>query len=134
MTKGKKQLTIKDLLAQKEKLKTDRKKGRQQKLYVESLDAQIVIQEPSRAIALEAMEMLTEHSKTELSELHLVYHCVVEPNLKSEELQAGFGCVEPTDIVSELFRSGEISMIAGEAMRLAGYVKGIEKVDKEIKN
>lgn len=134
MRKQKKRLTIKDLLAQKEQLKMGSKKRRNQTLYVESLDAEVVIQEPSRDVALEILEMAKDDEKREMADVHLVYHCVTEPNLKDEELQKQFGCVEPTDIVHDLFRIGEIAAISGHALELAGFGKGISKVDKEIKN
>lgn len=125
-------LTIKDLLANKEQMK-DKKKQRAQDLYIESLDAEITIQEPSRALALEALEM-AQAGKSDEADIHLVYQCVTEPDLKNKELQKAFGCVEPTDIVSMIFRSGEISAISGFALQLAGYGQGVVKVDRELKN
>ncbi|MFD3271521.1 hypothetical protein ACE3MS_15485 [Paenibacillus dendritiformis] len=127
-----KKLTITDLLARKEQLK--KKKVRKQTLLVESLDAEIVIQEPSRAIVTEALEMSQDSTRSEMADIHVVYHSVVEPNLKDKELQDAFGCVEPTDIVKFIFRDGEIGMISGLAVQLAGYGQGISKVDREIKN
>ncbi len=126
-----KKLTIKDLIAQKEKLK--KKERRTQDLYVESLDANITIQEPSRDVAIEGMEMAQE-GKSDEADVYIVYHTVIEPNLKDPELQKEFGCVEPTDIVLPLFRSGEIASIAGHALQLAGYGQGVKKVDRDLKN
>lgn len=125
-------LTISDLLAKKEQLK--KKKSRTETLYVESLDAEIVIQEPSRGLALEALEMAQDPTRSDLADIHMVYHCVIEPNLKDSELQKGFGCTEPTDIVSMIFRPGEIGAISGHAMQLAGFGEGVRKIDKELKN
>jgi hypothetical protein len=127
-----KKLTIKDLLAQKAQLK--QKKQRTQTLYVESLDAEIVIQEPSRALALEALEMAQDDMQSDKADPYLVYQCVVEPNLKDPQLQKEFGCVEPTDIVSMIFRSGEIGAISGHALQLAGFGQGVKKVDADLKN
>lgn len=127
-----KKLTITDLIAQKEKLK--QKKQRTIKLYIESLDAEVVIQEPSRALALEALEMAHDDSRSEIADPHLVYHCMIEPNLKDAELQKAFGCTEPLDIVDMIFSPGEIGAIAGHAMQLANYGKGVKKLDEEIKN
>lgn len=127
-----KKLTIADLLAQKENLK--KKKKRTLTLYVESLDAEIVIQEPSRALALEAIEMAQDDSRSDIADPHLLYHTVIEPNLKDAELQKAFGCAEPMDIVDMIFRPGEIGSIAGHALQLAGYGKGVRKIDEEIKN
>ncbi|WP_144940118.1 phage tail assembly chaperone [Paenibacillus sp. 32O-W] len=125
-------MTVKDLLAKKDQLK--QKKARTQTLYVESLDAEIVIQEPSRSVALEALSMVHDDEKSEMADIHVVYNCVIEPNLKEPELQKAFGCAEPTDIVSMVFRAGEISSISGHALQLAGYSKGVRAIDKELKN
>jgi len=126
-----KKITIKDLLAKKEQLK--KKKARTQELYIESLDGSIIIQEPSREIALEGLEMAGE-GRSDEADVYVVYHSVIEPNLKDKELQKEFGCVEPTDIVTLLFRSGEITAISGFALQLAGYGQGVKKVDRELKN
>jgi hypothetical protein len=126
-----KKLTIKELLAQKDQLK--KKLKRVQDLYVESLDAEITIQEPEREIALEGLEMAQE-GKSDEADVYIVYNSVIEPNLKDKELQKEYSCVEPTDIVKMLFRSGEISAISGFALQLAGYGQGVQKVDRDIKN
>lgn len=127
-----KKLTISDLLAQKEQLKN--KQQRRQMLYIESLDAEITIQEPSRAIALEGIGMAQDPSTSDKADVYIVYHCVVEPNLKDAELQKSFGCVEPTDIVEMIFRPGEIAAISGHVLQLAGYGNGVSKADEELKN
>ncbi|MEF3313328.1 hypothetical protein PV433_31040 [Paenibacillus sp. GYB004] len=128
----KKTLTITDLLAQKDQLK--KRKGRQQRLYVESLDAEIVIEEPSRELAAEALEMANDETLSDKADAHVVYHTVVSPNLKDPKLQKEFGCAEPTDIVDILFRPGEIAAISGFALQLAGYGHTVRKVDAELKN
>ncbi|MED4599869.1 hypothetical protein P9314_03995 [Paenibacillus validus] len=126
-----KKLTIKDLLAQKDQLK--QKKRRRQTLHIESLDAKIVIEEPSRALALEAIGMV-QNDQGDVADAYVVYNCVVEPNLKDPQLQKEFGCAEPTDIVDLIFRAGEISAISGQALQLAGFGQGVKKVDEELKN
>jgi hypothetical protein len=127
-----KKLTIAQLLERKESLK--QRTQRKQTLYVESLDAEIVIQEPSRSLAIEGLEMTQDAATSEQADLHLVYHCVIEPNLKDAELQKAYCCAEPTDIVAALFLPGEIGAISGFALQLAGYGgKGVTKVDAELK-
>ncbi|MFH5181154.1 hypothetical protein ACHHV8_00050 [Paenibacillus sp. TAB 01] len=86
-----KKLTITDLIAQKERLK--QKKKRTQTLYVESLDAEVVIQEPASSIADEAIEMTQDPQKSDMADVHMVYHTMIEPNLKDAELQKAYGCV-----------------------------------------
>jgi hypothetical protein len=127
-----KQLTIADLLAEKEKLK--RGKRRTANLYIESLDGEITIQEPDRSIAIEALTMAQDDSRSQMADPYIVYHCVVQPDLKDAQLQKEFGCVEPTDIVGILFRPGEIAAISGHALKLAGFGEGVRKVDRDIKN
>jgi hypothetical protein len=127
-----KKMTIADLIAQKEQLKKG--KSRTQTLYIESLDAEITIEEPSRAIVLEALEMGQDDTRSDMADVYVVYHCVIEPNLKDARLQKEFGCAEPTDIVGMIFRAGEIGAISGHALQLAGYGQGVKKVDDDIKN
>jgi len=127
-----KRLTVAELLAKKEQLK--QRKKRTQTIYVESLDAEIVIQEPSHAIALESLEMAHDPGNNDRADIHVVYHCVVEPNLKDAELQIEFGCAEPTDIVGKVFLPGEIAAISGHALQLAGYGTSVRKVDDDLKN
>ncbi|CAM3442190.1 phage tail assembly chaperone [Marinicrinis lubricantis] len=126
-----KKLSITDLLAQKEQLRKKRK--RTMSLHVDSLDAEIVIEEPSRVFALEALEMAQDPMRRDKADAHVVYHCVVEPNLKDRDLQKQFGCAEPTDIVDMIFRAGEVSSISGYILQLAGF-DSVKKVDADLKN
>lgn len=125
-------ITVKDLLAKKEKLKN---KGLEKTtLYIESLDANIIIKEPTRSFCVEAIEMAQDSVKGDKADAHVVYHCVVEPNLKDPELQKAYGCVEPTDIVDIIFKPFEVSTISGYALQLAGYGNGTKKLDTDLKN
>lgn len=132
MTQAQKILTIEQLLEQKAKIK--QRSSSTQRLYVDSLDAEIVIKEPARAIALEGLGMVQDASQSDMADLHIVYHTVIEPNLKDPRLQEAYECKEPTDIVEMIFKPGEISMISGYALKLAGYEKGVKPVEEEIKN
>lgn len=127
-----KTLTIKELLARKEEIKNRNKKSTQY-LYVESLGENIKIEQPSRELCNEALEMANDGEMAK-SDTHIVYNCVVEPNLKDPQLQKEFGCVEPTDIVDALFKPGEVASISGHCMELAGYGKGVKKLDSDLKN
>jgi len=127
-----KKLTIADLLKQKDQLK--KKEARKTSLYIDSLDAEITIQEPNRSLCIETLEMVQDEARSEMADPYLVYHSVIEPNLKDSKLQEEFGCVQPTDIVEMLFRPGEISAISGHALQLAGFKDGVRKVDEELKN
>lgn len=119
-------LTLKDLISKKEQVLSGKKKTRN--LYIKSLDGIITIEKPS-------LETVVDASKIDSgmeSDKYLVYHCIVEPNLKDKELQKAYGCVEPTEIL-KIFEDGEISSIAKECMNLAGY-NGSVSVVEDIKN
>lgn len=119
-------LTIKDLITKKDSIKA--KKKETMPLYVKSLDGNIIIAKPDRALVLEAQDLPDEKA-----DVHLVYNCVVEPNLKDEELRKSFGVVAPDDIVDEIFDPGEVVSIAKELMTFAGYRDSV-KVVEELKN
>lgn len=128
-------VTVKSLLAKKEELKN--KKKQTLTLYVESLGGEITVEEPSRALSMEAIGMSQDPVTADKADAHMVYNCVVEPNLRDPELQQEFGCVEPTDIVDMIFRAGDIVSISGYALELSGYspdATGVRKVDKDLKN
>jgi len=125
-----KKLTIKELMAQKEQLKN--KKTETVDLYVDCLDAEITVVIPTASLILEAQSQ-GEVNKTR-ADYYLIFNSVKEPNLKDAELQNAYGCVEPLDIVENIFLPGEVSAIAGAIMDLAGYGTSVSKVGKEIKN
>lgn len=125
-----KKLTIKELIAQKEAIKKNKEKTAT--LYVESLGYEIVVTSPGKDVMLEAQE-IGESDATKADD-YLLLQCVKEPNLKDAELQKAYGCVEPTDIVREIFLDGEVSAIAMEIMKLAGYGSSVSKIGKDIKN
>ncbi|HZG81489.1 MAG TPA: hypothetical protein VEZ13_12040 [Brevibacillus sp.] len=127
-----KKITIAKLLENKSKLKN--KKAKRQTLFIASLDGEIVIQEPEKSVALEALEMAQDSERENKADPYLVYHCVVEPNLKDPTLQQEFGCSEPFDIVDMIFQPGEVAAIGGFALKLAGFATGVKAVDDEIKN
>ncbi|MEK5060480.1 hypothetical protein BK126_04430 [Paenibacillus sp. FSL H7-0326] len=126
-------LTIEELIKQKENIKG--RKLRTQTLKVDSLGAEIVIQEPKRELALETLEMAMDDARSDSADPHIVYHCVIEPNLKDPTLQKEFGCTEPTDIVKMIFRPSEISSISGHIMELGGFNgKAVTKINDDLKN
>ena len=57
---------------------------------------------------------------------------IVNPDLKSKELQEHFACATPKDLVIKLF-GAEINSISDEITRLSGYQE-VEETDEEIKN
>ena len=125
--KNQTKITLQALLARKEQMLESKKKKKKAELFIKSLDGTITIEAPDGALAKEAQEM------DERGDNYLVYQCVVEPCLKSKELQQSFGVVEPLDIVDAIFEPGEIPQIAVECIKLSGYIDGVKLVD-EIKN
>ncbi len=129
--KNLKQLTVTDLLKKKEELK--QKENQREEIYVPSLDAYIIVKKPTRSLCMEALSIAQNESTQDKADLHMVYNCVVEPNLKDEKLQEEFGCIEPTDIVEKIFEAGEIGSISGYCLQMAGYSDSVKAV-KDIKN
>lgn len=124
---AKNKLTIKDLIENKEKYTKEKK--RTQELYVESIDATITIEKPERSLVLDAIELAEDENHEGNGDDFLVYNMVKEPNLKDKELQKAYGCVEPIDIVHEIFDVGTITSIAQAGMALAGYTSKVTPVD-----
>ena len=125
-----KKLTLKELLAQKEQLKN--KKTATVDLYIESMDAEITVKVPSASLILEAQGQGEEDPAR--ADSYLIFNSVIEPDLKDKELQEAYGCIEPLDIVEKIFLPGEISSIAVEIMKSAGYGSNVSRVGKEVKN
>ncbi|WP_218838241.1 phage tail assembly chaperone [Bacillus sp. FJAT-45350] len=126
-----KKLTLTELMKNKEKYQVEADKKEQ--LYIERFGASITIRKPERSLCIEATEMAYDAERQDISDVHMVYNIVVEPNLKDPELQKEFGCVEPYDIVDKLFETGEIGKISGAAMDLAGFSSSVQRV-AEVKN
>lgn len=122
-----KRLTIADLINKKDRLAGKRKATKE--LYIEELDATIVIEKPDRSLIIES----SEYEGAEGDDF-LVYNCVVEPNLKDNELQKIYDCKEPTEIVSKVFDDiGTIKGIAEQALSMSGLDSKVTAVE-ELKN
>ena len=113
-------------MRRKEQMIESKKKKKSCELYVKSLDGTIIVEAPSAALARDAQEM-------ENGDAYLVFQCVVEPNLKSKEIQEAFGCAEPMEIVDKIFDVGEVPQVSVECLKLTGYIEGVKAVD-ELKN
>lgn len=126
-----KKLTITEVLAQKEKLKS--RELKKETLYIPSLDAEITIIEPTRAQLLELKDMEDGEGND-----YLVYQCITDPNLKEnrQQLMTEFGCAEPHEIVQKLFGIQEIPEIVEAILGLSGISQkgaGV-KVVESVKN
>lgn len=127
MTKQK--LTITELLKNKEKYVV--KDDVTEELHIKRIDSNIVIKKPDKSLFLDSAEI--ESNGKMNPDTFMVYHTVVEPNLKDPELQKQFGCIEPTDIVEKIFEMGEITHIALAVTELAGFGDSVKKAEA-IKN
>lgn len=116
-------LTLAELLRRKEQMQESKKVKKTQDLYIKSIDATITIEEPTGALCRDANDMEPGEG-----DKYLCYECIIEPNLKSKEVQDAFDCAVPMDVVDIIFAPGEIPQIAIECMKLAGYMGGVEAV------
>ncbi len=119
-------MTIAELIERKEEIAAKKKQ-----LYdIETSVGTVTFKLPSISLVTEAWDLSPREGNK-----NLVYQCAVEPNLKNKELQKAFGCAEPFDIVEEIFMAGEVSKIAGQLLKLAGFGSDITAtLHKEIKN
>ncbi|MDF2546146.1 MAG: hypothetical protein K0R93_1044 [Anaerosolibacter sp.] len=98
-------------------------------LYVQSLEGVIVIEKPSKDLCLDALSEDDEGA----ADRHLVYNCVIEPNLKNPDLIKAYGLDRPIEIVDKIFEPGEVAAISKECLAFAGYIDSV-KVVEDIKN
>lgn len=123
-------VSIAELLKRKDELKNN--KAKTANLYIESLDAEIVIKAPDRQLAFELLSKAQSGDNT--ADAYAVLQCVIEPNLKDPSLQEGLGALSPIDVVDALFNAGEIASISSHILQLSGFGGGVRKVDDELKN
>lgn len=123
-----KKLTLADIIAKKEQILDSRKSIG--KIFIPSLDGYIVVQKPDRALLADAQEIKNGMD----SNVHIVYNCVVEPDLKDKDTQKEFGVHTPKELLQVIMNDGEIGDVAASLMTLAGYGDtGVELI-KDIKN
>ena len=79
-------------------------------------------------------EDIREAQDCEDEDVMLIYSCAIEPSLKDAELQAGFGCTIPIEIVDKIFLPGEKQRVAAKLMEAAGFRRDAVKVVENIKN
>lgn len=120
-------VTLKDILKRKEFF--ENKKNQTKELFVKSLGGNIVISKPDKELCVECIDM--EDSIE--GDKYFVYEIVKQPNLQDTGLHEAFGIKVPTDIVDKIFDAGEISNIAKEGLRFAGYLDSVEVVE-DLKN
>lgn len=123
----KKVVTLKDILKRKEFF--ENKKNQTMELFVKSLDGNIVISKPDRELCMDCLDMEDPSE----GDRYFVYEIVKEPNLQSTELHEAFGVDVPMDIIDKIFDPGEVSSIAKEGMKFAGYIDSVKTIE-DLKN
>jgi hypothetical protein len=123
-------ISIAELLKRKDELKKSHNKTA--RLFIDSLESEIVIKAPDRQLAFELIAKAQAGDDT--ADAYAVLQCVIEPNLKDPSLQEGLGVMSPLDVVDALFSAGEIAAISGHILQLSGFGSGVKRVDDEIKN
>ena len=120
-------LTIDELIEQKERLDE-----RKQRLYEINTPAGTLLCKQPTAATISAADKIKD---TTASNAFLIMECVVEPNLKDAKLQKAFNAFEPMDVVSRIFKQGEIIRIVDQLLEISGYKAEVtHKIHEEIKN
>ena len=118
-------LTLEMLMARAQQAKDAKKKYKTAEVYVESLDANITLREPTRGHITDAQNISDTPA---LQDRYMLYQMVVEPDLHNAELRAAYGCAAPDEIVDMVFKPGEVSAIVKIGMRMAGFGNRIEEI------
>ena len=117
--------TIKELIEKKEAIEAKKK----EKIVLKTSIGDVVAVKPSASLITESLELDDGNDE------YFLLNSIVEPNLKDPELQAAYGCVVPTGIISKLFQYGEVKAMSSAIMDKVGAGKKIETaVYEEIKN
>lgn len=125
-----KQLKLEDLINKAGEHRQSKNKTLE--IYVKSFDGIFKMKKPSNALLLESLDIASEDAHE--GDIHLIYNSVIEPNLKSEELQESYGVTRPVEIVDELFDLGEIKAISTILAESAGYGKDVACLVDDVKN
>ena len=124
-----KQLKLEDLINKAGEHRQSKNKTLE--IYVKSFDGIFKMQKPSNALLLESLDIASEDAHE--GDIHLIYNSVIEPNIKSEELQESYGVTRPVEIVDELFDLGEIKAISTILAESAGYGKDVAHLVDDVK-
>lgn len=120
-------LTAKDLLARKNLIA-------RQKCATFEIDVENFGAFKFRTPTIDDIEDAQKFKDGDSQDDYIIYTCSVEPNLRNAELQEGFECSEPFDIVEKLFLPGVIPQIAEKIVQKAGFKAGSVTLVEDIKN
>lgn len=130
-------ITLDILLARKEQSRKD--KIAIKLFYSNVLNGNIEVQKQSLFKILNKLDGINEE-KDITENLRNTCNLILEhvPLFKNKELQTEYDCVEPTDIVVEIFDNniGEINKLASFILEMYGLTNGesIENIKSDIKN
>lgn len=91
---------------------------------------ELVAEIPNMDLIEEIQEMSDEEAQ-----IHILYNCIIEPNIKSKELHDayGIGKYDGKKIIKKLFTSTEMIMMAGELLQ-KNEMNGVKVVEDIKKN
>lgn len=110
-------LTLAELIDQKEKVLA--RKNQTSELYIKGLGGTVTVQAPAPSLLADVFKMQDGEG-----DKYLVFQSVAEPCLKDGGVMEAYGASDPLELMDKLFMPGEITMIAAECMKLAGYGAG----------
>ena len=119
-------ITLEALIAKKEQSKLAKAGRKTITLFVQSLGGTIVVQQPDISTTQDALKMDDD------GDAYLVYQCCIDPLLKDAQLREDGD--DPFGLVYSLFLPGEITAIASECLKLAGYDPAAVNVVEAVKN
>ncbi|NOW03234.1 hypothetical protein [Clostridium beijerinckii] len=130
-------LTIEKLIKDKKDIlkPAEKQKEVKEKLHIKSLDDDIEIVSTDEDFVRECIDRADDKVS---AEERLIYYCVSNPSLKSEELLKAYDCSDdPFGIVKKVFKKKEtIRAIANEIINISGVdlSSGVTRVLDNIKN
>jgi len=117
----------------RKKFEKDDRKNATKEIYVKSLDANLVVNNPSDTRKIEFAEEIKTGSYTDMMEAYskLIYDCC--PMLQSKELQDSIEVSYPYDTVKAIFDTEEIIEIGSNVLNFFDDNKEIS-ADEKLKN
>lgn len=99
-------------------------------VYVEELNNNIVLQEPTRQMFMD----LDSIEDGEQSDLHFLSQCIIEPRLNTPELLKSAGVPDVIELLKKLLKHSTRQSLAKAAISLSGYDGSGVRVIEQIKN
>jgi len=128
---GKTKVSLEQLI--RKKLERDNRKNATKEVYIKSLNANLVVKNPSDTQKIEFADATKSGSYVDMMEAYvrLIYDCC--PTLQSKELQDSIEVNYPYDTVKAIFDTEEIAEIGLKVLNFFDYDKEIS-TDEKLKN